>query len=162
MGYAEPDTLDEIEILGVSSEPSKRPNQGGFTVTVMYGMAGVAAVGGIGFFVYSSRQMKKDKDQGQTGIDPSRLIGYSTSESSGSYKTNRGEAQLRDDTSYQQTRNVYEGSTQDPPTTIEAACGCATSSDMDNQCDCQMQNSCLCDASCQCNASVCKEHRESF
>ncbi len=172
IGFSQLDVLDGIEILGVRSTPPDNyttPNTGDFSVTIMYGMAGMAAVGGVAFFVYSSRQTKKTSGQGQSGIDPSRLVGYSTSASSGGYKTNRGEAQLRDDLSYQQTRNVYDDAanqqTQTSPPTApvsEAACGCAASADMGNECDCQMQSSCLCDADCLCISSVCKEHVQSF
>lgn len=171
IGYAQLDSLDGIEIFGVlPTAPPGGGNSGGFSVSIMYGMAGMAVIGGVGFFIFSSRQLKKDGNQGQTGIDPSRLVGSSTSESAGGYQTNRGEAQLLDDTSYQQTRNVYADSNPQvnppqntmPQVTQEAACGCAASSEMQSECDCQMQGSCLCDADCQCNASLCKEHAGSF
>lgn len=188
IGFAERDTLDGIDVLGVrptAPTGSGGPQNEGFTVSVVYGMAGVAAIGGIAFFLFSSRQVKKDSGQGQTGIDPSRLVGYATSQSAGGYQTNRGEAQLRDDVSYQQTRNVYDSpdsqtlpsSTTAPPppppqtessasaattTAQEAACGCAASAEMGSECDCQMQGSCLCDADCACGSSVCKEHSGSF
>jgi len=74
----------------------------------------MAALGGIGFFIYSSRSLKKTKSE-QTGIDPGRLIGYQTSASSGGYQTNRGEAQLKDETDYQKTRSVYEETQQQSP-----------------------------------------------
>ena len=57
-------------------------------------MAGMAVIGGIIMFFFSSRKLKKDRDQGQTGIDPSQMIAYETSNSAGGYKTNRGEAYL--------------------------------------------------------------------
>ncbi len=60
----------------------------------MYGMAGMAAIGGIVMFVFSNRKLKKDQNEGQTGIDPTHLRSYETSTSSGSYKTNRGESYL--------------------------------------------------------------------
>jgi len=44
--------------------------------------------------VISDQKLKRDKNEGQTGIDPSHLIAYDTSSSSGGYKTNRGEAFL--------------------------------------------------------------------
>ena len=61
--------------------------------------------------------MQKNEKQGQQGIDPNRLVGYQTSASSGGYQTNRGEAQLKDDSDYQQTRSVYDDSstTKSPP-----------------------------------------------
>ena len=137
-------------------------------------MAGLAAVGGGAFFVFRNRQLKKEQDQGQTGIDPSRLTGYQTSASSGGYQTNRGEAQLTDASDYEQTRSVYDDSSnsqqqapepqveqQSPPpavtSTEDAACGCAASADAGNECDCEMQGQCFCDATCGCNASICKD-----
>ena len=140
-------------------------------------MAGLAAVAGIGFFFISSRSMKKQA-VGQQGIDPSNLVGYQTSASSGGYQTNRGEAQLKSDADYNQTRSVYDASLQEqtpppqeqtpppqqqtpPPTASaaeEAACGCAASAEMGSECDCEMQGSCLCDGTCACNASICQEH----
>ena len=51
----------------------------------------------------------------QQGIDPSNLVGYQTSASSGGYQTNRGEAQLKSDTDYAQTRSVYEESAEVTP-----------------------------------------------
>jgi len=44
----------------------------------------------------------------QTGIDPSRLRAYKTSDGSGGYQTVRGEAQFIDDSDYQKTRSVYD------------------------------------------------------
>ena len=60
----------------------------------MYGMAGMAAIGGIAMFIFSSRKLKKDENKGQTGVDPTHLQAYETSNSAGGYKTNRGEAIL--------------------------------------------------------------------
>jgi len=178
IGFAQLDSLDGVEIFGILPTPPEgyaQTSTGDFPVAIIYGMAGMAAVGGGAFFAYSSRQMKKEQGQGQSGIDPSRLVGYQTSASSGGYQTNRGEAQLADESDYQQTRSVYEDSsnsqtppphqTQSPPAASaeqEAACGCAASVEMGNECDCEMQGSCLCDASCGCSASVCKEHTQSF
>ena len=123
-------------------------------------------VAGIAFFFVSNRSLKNEK-KGQQGIDPSNLVGYQTSASSGGYQTNRGEAQLRDDSDYQQTRSVYDDTSQQSPppppqaasvsTVEEAACGCAASAEMGSECDCAMQGSCLCDATCRCNADICKE-----
>ncbi len=140
---------------------------GEFPVLIVYGMAGMAAIGGIAFFVFSNRQLK-NQETAQTGIDPSRLTGYATSSSAGGYQTNRGEAQLMDAGDYQQTRNVYEAESpqQAPPASVsyeeEAACGCAASAEMGSECDCEMQGSCLCDATCKCNAELCKEHSGSM
>ena len=116
----------------------------------------------------------KNQAQGQQGIDPNKLVGYQTSASSGGYQTNRGEAQLKTDTDYAQSRNVYDDAPQEttpqettpqettPEQTIpssgeEAACGCAASLEIGSECDCEMQGSCLCDATCRCNADLCKE-----
>lgn len=65
-----------------------------FPATVMYGMASIAVIGAIVMFLFSSKKTKKDQNQGQTGIDPAFLRAYETSESSGGYKTNRGESRL--------------------------------------------------------------------
>ena len=178
IGFGALDLLDGVEIIGVTTTPPAdymTTSTGGFPIMIIYGMAGLAAVGGIGFFIISSRSMK-NQAQGQQGIDPSNLVGYQTSASSGGYQTNRGEAHLKDDTGYNQTRSVYEDmqketlpqetlpeeivSTQTMPSAGEddAACGCAASAEIGSECDCEMQGSCLCDATCQCNADVCKEH----
>lgn len=178
IGFAQIDQLDGVEIVGVYPQAPAgyaNPGGGGFPVAIVYGMAGVAAAGGVGFFAYSSRQVKKEQGQGQTGIDPSRLVGYATSASSGGYQTNRGEAQLADESSYQQTRSVYENqappspSSTSPPSTpgstltsVESTCGCVASADLGEQCDCDMQSSCLCDATCSCTSPLCKEHSNAF
>ncbi len=96
------------------------------------------------------------------GIDPSRLVGCQTSSSSGGYRTNRDEAQLRDNSDYQQTRNVYDNASRNvpPPAAFDAACGCSTAAETGSECDCEMQDSCLCDASCQCGASICRENSD--
>ncbi|MFZ8938041.1 MAG: hypothetical protein ACO2Y5_07305 [Nitrosopumilaceae archaeon] len=172
IGFGALDSLDGVEIAGVTPtapEGFATTSTGEFPVIIVYGMAGMAAIGGIGFFIFSNRALK-NQETAQTGIDPSRLTGYQTSASSGGYQTNRGEAQLRDDTSYQQTRSVYESETsqQAPPpatpavTEEEAACGCAASAEMGSECDCEMQGSCLCDASCRCNAEICRDQVSSM
>lgn len=171
IGFGALDTLDGVEIAGITPKAPEgfaTTSTGEFPVLIVYGMAGMAAIGGIGFFIFSSRALK-NQETAQTGIDPSRLTGYQTSASSGGYQTNRGEAQLRDDTSYQQTRSVYESETtqQAPPPSAapseeEAACGCAASAEMGSECDCEMQGSCLCDASCRCNADICREQVNSM
>ena len=177
IGFSTYDKLGDLEIAGVTArapEGYAQTSTGDFPVAIIYGMAGLAAVGGGAFFVFSNRQLKKEQDQGQTGIDPSRLTGYQTSASSGGYQTNRGEAQLTDASDYEQTRSVYDDSSnsqqqapepqveqQSPPpavtSTEDAACGCAASADAGNECDCEMQGQCFCDATCGCNASICKD-----
>ena len=181
IGFGALDILDGVEIIGVTPTPPEgyaTTSTGGFPIMIVYGMAGMAAIAGIAFFFVSSRSMKNEK-KGQQGIDPSRLVGYQTSASSGGYQTNRGEAQLKDDTSYQQTRSVYEETQeQTPPPQVtseqtpppqatpssqeEAACGCAASAEMGSECDCEMQGACLCDATCHCNADICKEQVSSM
>jgi hypothetical protein len=170
IGFGALDILDGVEIAGVTPTPPDdymTTSTGGFPIMIIYGMAGMAALGGIGFFIFSSRAMKKTTTE-QQGIDPSRLVGYQTSESSGGYQTNRGEAQLKTDTDYATTRSVYEGEAETTPQETtpeqtmpssgeEAACGCAASADIGSECDCEMQSSCLCDATCRCNADICKE-----
>ena len=181
VGFGALDILDGVEIIGVTPTPPDdymTTSTGGFPIMIIYGMAGLAAVGGIGFFIISSRSMK-NQSKGQQGIDPNNLVGYQTSASSGGYQTNRGEAHLKDDTDYAQTRSVYEDTQQDtvpqetlPQETVpqettpeqtmpssgeDAACGCAASVEIGTECDCEMHGSCLCDATCQCNADICKE-----
>ncbi len=177
IGFGALDNLDGVEIAGVTPTPPEgyaTTSTGEFPVMIVYGMAGMAAIGGIGFFVFSSRALKKSQagPQGQTGIDPGHLVGYQTSTSSGGYQTNRGEAQLKDDSDYQKTRSMYEDSQtstepqqQTPPpqtTSEEAACGCAASAEIGTECDCEMHGSCLCDATCKCNASICKDQVQSM
>ena len=174
VGFGTLDTLDGVEIVGVTPqapEGTGTTSTGNFPVFIIYGMAGLAAVGGGLFFVFSNRALKNEKE-GQQGIDPSRLVGYQTSAASGGYQTNRGEAQLRDQSEYQQTRSYYDQldtleTPQAPESTppaapagppIEATCACASSSEMGMECDCQMQGSCLCDATCHCSSDVCTSH----
>lgn len=172
IGFGALDILDGVEIAGVTPTPPQgyaTTSTGDFPIFIVYGMAGMAAIAGIAFFFVSSRSLK-NAEQGQQGIDPSRLVGYQTSASSGGYQTNRGEAQLRDESDYQKTRSVYEESQQQspPPKTAspssedEAACGCAASAEIGSECDCVMHGSCLCDGTCRCNADLCKEQVRSM
>jgi hypothetical protein len=170
IGFGALDMLDGVEIVGITPtapEGYATTSTGDFPMMIIYGMAGMAAIGGVGFFIFSNRALK-NQETAQTGVDPNKLVGYQTSASSGGYQTNRGEAQLKDDSSYLQSRSVYEAETtqQAPPpsasTSQEAACGCAASAEMGSQCDCEMQGSCLCDASCGCNADICKEQVSSM
>lgn len=171
IGFGALDVLDGVEIAGVTPTPPEgyaTTSTGDFPVMIVYGMAGLAAVAGIAFFFVSNRSLK-NQNQGQQGIDPSRLIGYQTSASAGGYQTNRGEAQLRDDSDYQKTRSVYDNSSQQSPPPQdstpagdEAACGCAASEEIGSECDCVMHGSCLCDGTCRCNADLCKEQVRSM
>ncbi len=167
IGFGALDVIDGVEIAGITPTPPEgyaTTSTGGFPIMIVYGMAGMAAIAGIGFFIFSNRSLKNTKSE-QTGIDPSRLQGYETSASSGGYQTNRGEAQLKDDSDYQQSRSVYEETSQQspPPQAASApmadqACGCeADSGDPDYACDCAMQGACICSADCKCNTDVCKE-----
>ncbi len=111
-GYASPDKLGGVEVIGVSPSASKTAAQtssGSFPIFIIYGMAGMAAAGAVGFFMWSNKKAKKDSEHIQTGIDPKYLRGVDTSDASGGYKTNRGEAELATgDTSYSQHESVYQ------------------------------------------------------
>lgn len=174
IGFGALDSLDGIEIVGVTPTPPDdymTTSTGDFPVLIVYGMAGIAAIAGIAFFFVSSRSLKNEK-QGQQGIDPNRLQGYETSDASGGYKTNRGEAQLKDDADYQQTRSHYDEPSSPPPqqspppqvtpSQDDAACGCAASVEMGSECDCEMQGACLCDGTCRCSADICKDQVNSM
>ena len=163
IGFASIDILDDLEIAGVTpTKIGSDTSTGDFPALIVYGMAGMAVVGGIVFFIVSGRQLKREEGQGQTGIAPSRLTGYQTSASAGGYQTNRGEAQLTEAGSYEQHQNVYnDTNSENPPASAarsDATCGCATSVEMGSECDCAMQGSCLCDGTCDCNAEICKEN----
>jgi len=168
IGFGALDIIDGLEIAGITPKPPSgyaTTSTGGFPITIIYGMAGLAAIGGIAFFIFSNRSLKNEK-MGQQGIDPSRLVSYQTSASSGGYQTNRGEAYLADGNEYEQTRSVYEEHQQSPPPAVssqeEAACGCAASEEIGTECDCVMHGSCLCDATCKCSADLCKETASSM
>ena len=170
IGFGALDSFEGVTIAGITPKAPEgfaTTSTGGFPVMIVYGMAGMAAIGGIGFFIFSNRALK-NQQTGQTGIDPNRLTGYQTSASSGGYQTNRGEAQLTEDSEYTRTRSMYDApsSQQTPPPSVsyedEATCGCAASAEMGSECDCEMQDSCLCDATCKCNAKICKEHSSSM
>ena len=111
-GFANIDVLDNQEVVGVFPEAPEgyaTTSTGEFPVTIIYGMAGFAGMAGIAIFLVSEKKRKKDIAAGniQTGIDPSQLVGADTSTGSGGYKTNRGEAHLKDD-EYTQHRSVYD------------------------------------------------------
>lgn len=108
IGFAVRDSLYGTEVLGVTPEGASIKPTGDFPVFIIYGMAGLAAVGGGAFFLFSNRALKKEANMGQQGIDPSRLTAYQTSSSAGGYQTNRAEAQLRDSDDYQKHRSVYD------------------------------------------------------
>ena len=96
-GYVDSSIVDDdIEVFhtNLRSQVTQKPDTDEFPAMVMYGMAGIATVGGAVMFVISDRKIKKEKDKGQTGIDPAHLRSYETSASAGGYKTNRGESYL--------------------------------------------------------------------
>lgn len=111
-GYASPAMFENREVFGVSATAptgAAQTSTGSFPIFIMYGMAGMAAVGAVGFFIWSNKKAKKESEYIQTGIDPKYLRGVTTSEASGGYHTNRGEAELAsDDTGHQQHESVYE------------------------------------------------------
>ena len=111
-GFANISVLDNQEVVGVYPEAPEgyaTTSTGEFPVMIIYGMAGMAAFGGVAIFIISEKKRKGDIAAGnvQTGIDPSQLVGADTSTGSGGYKTNRGEAHLKSD-DYAQTRSVYD------------------------------------------------------
>ena len=95
-GYVDTTRIDGNEVFQTSlkSLVTQKPDTDEFPATVMYGMAGMAAIGAVVMFVVSDRKTKKDKHKGQTGINPVFLTSQETSDSAGSYKTNRGESFL--------------------------------------------------------------------
>jgi len=110
-GIVVSDTLNGLEYFGESEQIIDGYgtfSAGDFPVIVIFSITGMSVIGTIGFFVWSNKKMKKDIEQIQTGIDPSRLTSHQTSMSAGGYHTNRGEAQLSDGTNYQQHGNVYD------------------------------------------------------
>jgi hypothetical protein len=127
IGFSAIDNLAGLEIVGVTAKPPEgfmTTSTGGFPAGIIYGMAGLAAVGGGAIFFISNRKLKAEKGQTeQTGIDPSRLRAYATSAGSGGYQTVRGEAQLIDDTSYQKTRSVYDETKPEEPSNAQSAKG---------------------------------------
>jgi len=84
-----------------------------FPAMVLYGMAGMAALGGVGIMIMSQRKLKKEgKNLQQTGIDPTQLTGVQTSASSGGYQTVRGEAQVKGLEDYNQHQSYYDDKSQ--------------------------------------------------
>lgn len=98
-GYVDTSRINGQEVFYTSlkSLVTQKPDTDEFPATIMYGMAGMAAIGGVVMFVISDRKLKRDKNMGQTGVDPAHLTSYEISSSAGSYKTNRGESHLISD-----------------------------------------------------------------
>ncbi|MGH1521751.1 MAG: hypothetical protein ACRBB2_05195 [Nitrosopumilus sp.] len=96
-GYVDTTVIDGIEVFQTNLRypVTSKPDTGEFPAIIIYGMAGIAAISGMAMFVISDRKLKRAKDDlTQTGINPSDLQSYETSNSSGGYKTNRGESYL--------------------------------------------------------------------
>jgi len=112
LGFANRDTLGTSEIFGVTPtapEGYATTSTGEFPAFILYGMAGMAAVGGAAIMIISQRKLKKEgKNLQQTGIDPTQLTGVQTSASSGGYQTIRGEAQVTGLEDYNEHRSYYD------------------------------------------------------
>jgi len=112
IGFANRDVLGNSEIFGVTPtapEGYASTSAGEFPAFILYGMAGMAAVGGAAIMIISQRKLKKEgKNLQQTGIDPSKLTGVQTSASSGGYQTIRGEAQVTGLEDYNEHRSYYD------------------------------------------------------
>jgi len=112
IGFANRDTLGNSEIFGVTPnapEGYASTSAGEFPAFILYGMAGMAALGGIAMMFMSKRKLSKEKGHyQQTGIDPSQLTGVQTSASSGGYQTIRGEAQVTGLEDYNEHRSYYD------------------------------------------------------
>lgn len=112
IGFANRDTLGTSEIFGVTPnapEGYASTSSGEFPAFILYGMAGMAALGGAAMMFMSRRKLAKEKGHyQQTGIDPTQLTGVQTSASSGGYQTVRGEAQVKGLEDYNQHRSYYD------------------------------------------------------
>ena len=65
IGFGALGDLDGIEIAGVTPTPPEgyaTTATGDFPVMIVYGMAGMAAIGGIGFFIFSNRSLKNESN----------------------------------------------------------------------------------------------------
>ena len=132
IGFANRDVLGTSEIFGVTPnapEGYASTSSGEFPAFILYGMAGMAAVGGAAMMLISKRKLNKEKGHyDQTGIDPTQLTGVQTSASSGGYQTVRGEAQVKGLEDYNQHRSYYdeekpqvEEKSEDKPTSKRGA-----------------------------------------
>jgi hypothetical protein len=112
LGFANRDVLGNSEIFGVTPnapEGYASTSSGEFPAIILYGMAGMAAVGGAAMMMISKRKLNKEKGHyQQTGIDPTQLTGVQTSASSGGYQTIRGEAQVTGLEDYNEHRSYYD------------------------------------------------------
>ena len=112
LGFANRDVLGDSEIFGVTPnapEGYATTSAGEFPAFILYGMAGMAAVGGLAIMIISQRKLKKEgKNLQQTGIDPTQLTSSQTSASSGGYQTLRGESQVTGLEDYNEHRSYYD------------------------------------------------------
>jgi len=112
LGFANRDVLGTSEIFGVTPtapEGYASTSAGEFPAFILYGMACMAALGGVAMMLMSKRKLSKEKGHyQQTGIDPSQLTGVQTSASSGGYQTVRGEAQVTGLEDYNEHRSYYD------------------------------------------------------
>jgi len=111
-GFANRDVLGSSEIFGVTPnapEGYASTSSGEFPAFILYGMAGMAALGGAVMMMVSKRKLNKEKGHyQQTGIDPTQLTGVQTSASSGGYQTVRGEAQVKGLEDYNEHKSYYD------------------------------------------------------
>ena len=116
IGFANRDVLGSSEIFGVTAQAPEgyaSTSSGEFPAFILYGMAGMAAIGGVAIMIISQRKLKKEgKNLRQTGIDPTQLTGVATSASAGGYQTVRGEAQVKGLDDYSQTKSYYDDKPQ--------------------------------------------------
>jgi len=112
IGFANRDVLGSSEIFGVTPDAPEgyaSTSSGEFPAFILYGMAGMAAIGGAAMMMVSKRKLNKEKGHyQQTGIDPTQLTGVQTSARSGGYQTVRGEAQVKGLEDYNQHRSYYD------------------------------------------------------
>ena len=112
IGFANRDVLGSSEIFGVTPnapEGYASTSTGEFPAFILYGMAGMAAMGGAAMLLVSKRKLNKEKGHyQQTGIDPTQLTGVQTSASSGGYQTIRGEAQVKGLEDYNEHKSYYD------------------------------------------------------
>ena len=112
IGFANRDVLGSSEIFGVTPnapEGYASTSTGEFPAFILYGMAGMAAMGGAAMLLISKRKLNKEKGHyQQTGIDPTQLTGVQTSASSGGYQTIRGEAQVKGLEDYNEHKSYYD------------------------------------------------------
>ena len=112
IGFANRDVLGTSEIFGVTPsapEGYASTSAGEFPAFILYGMAGMAAMGGVAIFIISQRKLRKEgKNLQQIGIDPTQLTSVQTSASSKGYQTVRGEAQVTGLEDYNEHRSYYD------------------------------------------------------